>query len=99
MPILVARCYTDLFVAKFVERTVGYLLVKIALEIFCKNCQSFVAELASAAEVFCVIAAMKTHVKPLNLQCSIGDLDVSLWEHLHNTHHLFKPMEMVHWQD
>ena len=82
MPILVARFYTDLFVAKFVERTVGYLLVKIALEIFCKNCQSFVAELASAGEIFRLIVAVKTHIKSLNLQCSIGGWDVSLWEHL-----------------
>ena len=99
MTIFVERFYADLFVANFVEQTIADSHVENALEIFCKSQQSLVSELVSAAEVFCVIAAMKTHVKPLNLQCSIGDLDVSLWEHLHNTHHLFKPMEMVHWQD
>jgi hypothetical protein len=39
---------------------------------------------------------METHVKPLNLQYSVGGLDVSLQEHLHDKHHLFKPMEMAH---
>ena len=83
----------------FLEQTVADSRIKIALKIFHESQQSLVAEFAFAAEVFRAIAAMKTHVKPLNLQCSIGGLDVSLWEHLCNTHHLFKPMEMVHWQD
>ncbi len=99
MTILFERFYADLFIAKFAEPTIGYSRVEIALEIFRKSRQSFVAELASTAQVFRSIVAMKTHIKPLNLQCNVGGWDVSLWEHLQNMQHLFKSMEMVHRRD
>ncbi len=88
--------FSDLLVASLTERSVADSRVKNALKIFHESQQSLVAELASTAEVFRAIAAMETRVKPLNLQCSVGGLDVSLGEHLRDTHHLSKPMEMVH---
>ena len=99
MTILIVCFYENLFIAKLVEGTVGHLRVKDALKIFRESCQSLVAELTSAAEVFHAIPAVETHIKPLNLQCSIGGWDFSLWEHVQDTQHLFKPMEMVHRRD
>ena len=96
--ILLVHFFVDLFVANLTEQTVADLHTKNALKIFHKGQQSIVAELASAAELFRAIVAMETYVQPLNLQCSNGGLDVALREHLHDTHHFFKPMEMVHWQ-
>ena len=82
----------------FLEQTVTDLRFKIALEIFRESWQSLVAEPAFAAVVFCAIFAMETHVKPLNLQGSVGGLYVSLGEHLCDARHLLKLMEMIHWQ-
>ncbi len=82
----------------FLEQTVADSRIKIALKIFHESQQSLGAELAPAAEVLRAIVAMETHVKPLNLQCSVGGLDVSRGEHLRDTHHLFKSMEMIHWR-
>ena len=88
-----------MFIAKLAKHTVGHSRVKDALKIFRESRQSLVGELTSAAEIFRTIAAVETHIKPLNLQRSVGCWDVSLWEHLRDTQHLFKPMEMVHWRD
>ncbi len=98
MTILLTRCFADLLFALFLEQTVADLRFKIALKIFRESRQSLVAEPASAVEVLCAIVAMGTHVKPLNLQGSIGGLDVSLRKHLCDVHRLFKLMEMIHWQ-
>ena len=85
MAILIAFFHANLFVAKLTKRTVSHSRVKDALEIRCESCQSLAAELTSAAEVFRAIAAVEAHTKSLNLQCSVGDFDVSLWEHLRDT--------------
>ena len=77
MTILIACFYANLFVPKLAEHTVGHSRVKDALKIFRESCQSLVAELTSAAEVFRAIAAMESHIKPLNMQCSVGGWDVS----------------------
>jgi hypothetical protein len=41
---------------------------------------------------------MKTNVKPLNLQGSIGVMCVSLGEHLCDAYHPLKRMEIIHLQ-
>ncbi len=54
-----------------------------------------VAELTPTADVLRGVGAMKGHVEPLHLQCSVGLRDISLGEKLLGTKHLFKTMEMV----
>ena len=97
--ILVASFHANLFVVELAERTVSHLHVKTALKIFHKSRERLVAELTPATEIFRVIAAVEAHIEPLNLQCSVGVWDVSLKEHLQDSQHLFKPMEMVQRQD
>ena len=90
MAILVASFHANLFVAELAERTIGHSRVKTAHKIRRETCERFVAELTPTAEILHVIAAVKGHVEPFNLQRSVGVWDVS---------HLFKPMEMVQRRD
>ena len=99
MAILVASFHTNLFIAELTERTIGHSRIETALEIRRETRKRFVAELTPAAEIFRAIVVVKSHVEPLNLQRSIGVRDVSLGEHLRDSQHLFKPMEMVQQQD
>ena len=79
---LIACFHANWFVAELAKRTLGHLHVEAALEIFRESCEHLIPELTSAAEIFRTIAAVEAHIKPLNLQRSIGVRDVSLWEHL-----------------
>ena len=97
--ILVACFHANLFVTELAKHTIGHSRVETALEIFRGSREHLVAELTSAAEIFRAIAAVEAHIKPLNLQRSVGVWGVSLWEHLRDTYHLFKPMEMVQRRD
>ena len=99
MTILVASFPANLFVAELAEPTVGHSPIETALEIFRESREHLVAELTPAAEIFRAIAAVKGHIEPLNLQRSIRVRDVSLGEHLRDSQHLFKSMELVQWQD
>jgi hypothetical protein len=97
--ILVASFHANLFLAELAKRTVGHSRNKTALEIFHESCELLTTEFTPAAEIFRAIAAVEAYIKPLNLQRSVGVWDVSLWEHLRDTQHLFQPMEMVPRQD
>jgi hypothetical protein len=57
-----------------------------------KGCERFIAEPASASDVLRAIRLVKAHVKPLNLQSSVGARDVSLGEKLRNSQHFLEPM-------
>jgi hypothetical protein len=57
-----------------------------------KGCERFIAEPASALDVLREIRLVKAHVKPLNLQSSVGARDVSLGEKLCNSQHFLEPM-------
>ncbi len=95
MKILVSSFHANLFVAELAERTVGHSRVETALEICRETHEHFIAELTPAAEILRTIAGVKGHVEPFDLQRSVGGRDISLGENLHNSQHLFKPMEMI----
>ena len=95
--VLVSSFYANLFIAELTERTISQSRVEIALEIRRKTRERFVAELAPAAEVLHAIAARKGHIEPFDLQRSVGGRDVSLGDHLGDSQHLLKPMEMLQW--
>jgi hypothetical protein len=57
-----------------------------------KGCERFIAEPASASDVLRAIRLVKAHVKPLNLQSSVGACNVSLGEKLRNSQHFLEPM-------
>jgi hypothetical protein len=63
---------TKLVVALLLEHAIAETSKKNTLEVLGKSLQSLVAELAPTVEVLCMIRAMDQHIKPLNLQSSIG---------------------------
>jgi hypothetical protein len=83
--VLVASFHANLFVPELTEHTLGHSRIKTALEIRRETRERFVAELTPAAEILRVIAAVKGHVEPFDLQRCSGGRDVSLGEHLRDS--------------
>ncbi len=89
---LTTSCLADLVLAFPLKRAIANPRVVNTFEVLRKGCERFIEESASASDVLRAIRLVKAHVKPLNLQSSVGACDVSFGEKLHDSQHLLEPM-------
>ena len=90
--ILTTSCLADLVLALPLKRAIANPRIVNTFEVLRKGCERFIAEPASASDVLRAIRLVKAHVKPLNLQSSVGACNVSLGEKLRNSQHFLEPM-------
>ena len=90
--VIAMGCLADLVLALLLKQAIANPPVEDALEILHKSRERLVEKSASALDELHAIELVEAHIKPLNLQSSIGFYYVSLGEELRNSQHLLELM-------
>ncbi len=90
--VIAMGCLADLVLALLLKQAIANPPVVDALEILRKSREHLVKKSASTLDKLHAIELVEAHIKPLNLQSSVGFYYVSLREELRNSQHLLEPM-------
>jgi len=90
--VIAMGCLADLVLALLLKQAIANPPVVDALEILRKSRERLVKKSASTLDKLHAIELVEAHIKPLNLQSSIGFYYVSLGEELRNSQHLLELM-------
>ena len=90
--VIAMGCLADLVLALLLKQAIANPPVVDALEILRKSREHLVKKSASTLDKLHAIELVEAHIKPLNLQSSIGFYYVSLGEELRNSQHLLELM-------